>query len=318
MIGIKKIIISILICFILIGVSAGATNTVIHTYTDYSDLVQGSKEGFTTSSGGTVTNTSPFSYYGGMYHIVPNATLANVSVSVYQGKLDWGVSDTNDSVYLNSTDFRHYAGGSNVNALRFRFEEVTTTAGTGTELNDIWRTSVSSKNNDAILYGLPRFYNTFGTAENCYIKFDGSDDYARIALDSSKNIKTSDFDITFMVMPQNLVDTSQIPVRLGNVSSNDKIDIYQNAGKIGIAYQTATGSHTISVNSTASFTGAVWKHVRLTGHNGVLNLYVNGVFKQTVTIPSSIVVDRLYLGGGNLGTNAWQGYVDEFRLFSIL
>ena len=82
-------------------------------------------------------------------------------------------------------------------------------------------------------------------------------------------------------------------------------------------YNANGGSSSITLTSVTSWTINTWYHIAYVKSAGVLNLYVNGVFDNSVAM--NVQTGRpgqsnIFLGAQTGNSNYFTGYLEDFRI----
>ena len=146
------------------------------------------------------------------------------------------------------------------------------------------------------------------------VYFDGSD---VILLPSSTNgdFSTGDFTIETWIRPGS---TSGTQVWLDNDwnASTYAFNLDLSNNKF-VFYNANGGSSSITLTSVTSWTINTWYHIAYVKSAGVLNLYVNGVFDNSVAMnvqtgrPGQ---SKIYLGAQTGSVNYFTGYLEDVRI----
>lgn len=149
--------------------------------------------------------------------------------------------------------------------------------------------------------------------------FDGTGDYISTPDHADFALGSSDFTIDgwFKCTASSAVGGRLIALQTDFSAANHSFSIFLNASLV-IQAQVSNGSALTTITGTTQFSNVLntgWHHVALVRSGNVVKLFIDGVQEGgdaafSGTIPNSSAV--LYVSFP--GTNAWQGWIDEFRL----
>lgn len=101
--------------------------------------------------------------------------------------------------------------------------------------------------------------------------------------------------------------------------ANDTSFFLRRTGGNVIACRVSDGTSLVEVAGTAQYTDAVntgWHHVAVVRSGNTLKLFIDGVEAGAATFSGTVQdsTDALFVGSMAAGSNAWLGWIDEFRI----
>jgi hypothetical protein len=137
------------------------------------------------------------------------------------------------------------------------------------------------------------------------LDFDGTNDYIDFGNDSSLNISTSSYSISFWIK------TNDSGITVISQKANDELAVWINNSKIQW-----NGANPLS--SISLITGDVWKHVCLVTNSSNSYIYINGVEDATVAstqINSTTSSDNFRIGGRNT-QYSYEGLLSNWAFYN--
>jgi hypothetical protein len=161
--------------------------------------------------------------------------------------------------------------------------------------------TVTSNNGAAISTAQSKFGGASGF-------FDGTNDYLTLASDTAFGTGTGNFTIEFWMYPVSVASGWVFDNRTGG------------AAQSVIGYFSADGSFTFTGGiittgvTKTSVTANSWYHIACVRSSGTAYLFVNGISAGTDTVVGSANSSNPFTIGSKYdGTNAFNGYIDDFR-----
>lgn len=159
----------------------------------------------------------------------------------------------------------------------------------------------------------------FGTASGL---FDGTGDWIAASDHADFALGSGDWTVDFWfncTAASGSVENIAGQNDSSETATTKSFHIQRTAGNL-IRGQAAVGSTVTTVTSTTQFTDAVntgWHHVALVRSGDVLTLFIDGVEEDSDAITGTVndSSNDLRIGaGGEVTTDPWTGWIDEFRL----
>ena len=138
--------------------------------------------------------------------------------------------------------------------------------------------------------------------------FDGTNDYLTLASDAAFGTGTGDFTIEFWMYPVSVASGWVFDNRTGGAAQS-VIGYFSAAGSF-----TFTGGIITTGITKTSVTANSWYHIACVRSSGTAYLFVNGISAGTDTVVGSANSSNPFTIGSKYdGTNAFNGYIDDFR-----
>jgi hypothetical protein len=138
--------------------------------------------------------------------------------------------------------------------------------------------------------------------------FDGTNDYLTLASDAAFGTGTGDFTIEFWMYPVSVASGWVFDNRTGGAAQS-VIGYFSAASSF-----TFTGGIITTGITKTSVTANSWYHIACVRSSGTAYLFVNGISAGTDTVVGSANSSNPFTIGSKYdGTNAFNGYIDDFR-----
>jgi len=138
--------------------------------------------------------------------------------------------------------------------------------------------------------------------------FDGTNDYLTLASDTAFGTGTGNFTIEFWMYPVSVASGWVFDNRTGGAAQS-VIGYFSAAGSF-----TFTGGIITTGVTKTSVTANSWYHIACVRSSGTAYLFVNGISAGTDTVVGSANSSNPFTIGSKYdGTNAFNGYIDDFR-----
>ncbi len=138
--------------------------------------------------------------------------------------------------------------------------------------------------------------------------FDGTNDYLTLASDTAFGTGTGNFTIEFWMYPVSVASGWVFDNRIGGAAQS-VIGYFSAAGSF-----TFTGGIITTGVTKTSVTANSWYHIACVRSSGTAYLFVNGISAGTDTVVGSANSSNPFTIGSKYdGTNAFNGYIDDFR-----
>lgn len=173
-------------------------------------------------------------------------------------------------------------------------------ADNGTSFTDLTGKSITVFGNTVTKTAIKRF----GTA-SAY--FDGTGDYLTL---TGTSMGTGDFTVEFWFYTTGNTSSQYVfESRSGNTA--DGILVYpRSSGKVGV-----WSGGVLVVQSNTTYTTHAWHHVATVRKDGVLSIFLDGVFEGSAAFTNNLTNTGWRLGQDNANSNPGQGfYVDDLRI----
>ncbi|MDO8592254.1 MAG: DUF2341 domain-containing protein [bacterium] len=265
------------------------------------------------SSGGTVGDVN-FSYnmnFGSLS--TDNYGAGNLDNAVFDDVKIYNYARTPKQI-VEDMNAGHPAGGSPVGSQAgyWKFDE-----GYGSVAYD------SSPNKlNGIIYGTAT--STLNGKFNKALTFDGVNDYVDLGNSTNLDIGTGDYSVTFWIK-RAVTGTGASQILLNNGATNASQQGYivglTGADKLYVYVMDGSGSYVINDLLSASSVGTNWTHVVwVLQRNGYSMFYINGKQDGTPVAISNTAnishVSGLKVGTYNLGSNYYNGLMDELKIYN--
>jgi hypothetical protein len=158
----------------------------------------------------------------------------------------------------------------------------------------------------------------FGTSS---LKCDGVGDYVSAPDIGSFNLDTIDFTIDLWVRPNVLGTTLNIcgqAAAAGLSNADSAFSILKTSANV-LQANVVSGTTVTTLTGTTTMTTGQWYHVALVRKDNLLYLFLNGALQASVAYSSTINDSTQPMTVGRAGSitgNEWNGWIDEFHLFS--
>jgi len=160
----------------------------------------------------------------------------------------------------------------------------------------------------------------FGTASGY---FDGNNDYLSLPDSTDWDFGTDDFTIDFWFYRSS--KHSIADVILGSYYGFGTVGEYELYANIYDDYKISMSFHydswpSHSVTQSDTYSLNVWHHAAIVRNGTNISLYIDGISKDSITVPSDLTVNNPYDSqriGATMafpGTYDYVGYLDEFRI----
>jgi hypothetical protein len=152
----------------------------------------------------------------------------------------------------------------------------------------------------------------------------GAGPYLSVPYSSAFDLSTGDWTVECWAYATALNASNNLFAINGDGSSNAQVTVVPQAN--GSAYFLTQGAGGDWLDTTLSaagtFTTNTWQHVAAVRAGNVFRLYVNGTSVVSFTSSSALmnasglstIGARLPAGNSTVGSQTWQGYIDEFRV----
>ena len=138
--------------------------------------------------------------------------------------------------------------------------------------------------------------------------FDGTNDYLTLASDAAFGTGTGDFTIEFWMYPVSVASGWVFDNRTGGAAQS-VTGYFSAAGSF-----TFTGGVITTGITKTSITVNSWYHIACVRNGGTAYLFVNGISAGTDSVVGSANSSNPFTIGSKYdGTNAFNGYIDDFR-----
>jgi hypothetical protein len=152
----------------------------------------------------------------------------------------------------------------------------------------------------------------------------GAGPYLSVPYSSAFDLSSGDWTVECWAYATALNASNNLFAINGDGSSNAQVTVVPQAN--GSAYFLTQGAGGDWLDTTLSaagtFTTNTWQHVAAVRAGNVFRLYVNGISVVSFTSSSALmnasglstIGARLPAGNSTVGSQTWQGYIDEFRV----
>jgi hypothetical protein len=168
-------------------------------------------------------------------------------------------------------------------------------------------------NNDGILNGVTLVSNC--VSNNCFY-FDGSNDYIEIMNSTSINLNHS-FSINFWVKPNttSFIDSQRL---VDKYATNYQGPYFTFTNKSTFEFHVVLNNTNFNLNSSPVTLGS-WYMLTGIFNEGNISFYINGnLIQENISTQKNLINAswNLYLGTNDGVNDFFQGYIDEFALYS--
>ncbi|HHE39241.1 MAG TPA: hypothetical protein ENL20_11815, partial [Candidatus Cloacimonetes bacterium] len=151
------------------------------------------------------------------------------------------------------------------------------------------------------------------------VEFDGIDDYENIGHHNSLDI-TGDITIECWIKPETHSDFARIIATPSTFDRKYIIALGDDEGEFAFASQPDGESQHKAISHLTNLNINEWNHIACVVDGTIIKLYINGTRIQSMMLTSSFTFTGtdVWLGMKQDGTNAFDGCIDELRIWNIV
>jgi hypothetical protein len=152
------------------------------------------------------------------------------------------------------------------------------------------------------------------------LEFDGTGDWLLMPYTPDHNFGSGNFTVEAWVYPSatgSVLHICGVNITTSGTASNQSIVMFKSATEKLVSYA-AVSSTEYRCTSSGNLTANQWTHIAFVRNGSTVTQYINGVADGTATISTNSINNIVSpFGVGQVGqiiTNGWNGYIDDFRI----